>query len=294
MFHATPSSRPPATLVDAALPHLTAATLADWTPLTGGRTNRLWRVGDRVVKLYDPCSATPLFPNLPGAEYAALTCLAPRNLAPEPTTRLSGPFGNALIYRYVEGAPGYADPVALAHMLHRVHETPAMPGLRHMPSGSAAALAMTDALLAKVQTPDAGIVDLRRHLADQPAVPAEGAALIHADPVAANVVNTAGQPILIDWQCPAQGDPCEDLAIVLSPSMQRVYGASFTAAQTEEVLSAYPDRDRVARYRRLAPFLHLRMAAYAQWSSEHGRPSPPETIRSELVAARTAFTRIAG
>ena len=39
-----------------------------WLPLAGGRTNRLWRVGQAVIKAYDSAAASPLFPNDPAAE----------------------------------------------------------------------------------------------------------------------------------------------------------------------------------------------------------------------------------
>ena len=40
--------------------------------MTGGRTNRLRRFGDLVVKRYDTGAASPLFPNDPLAEARAL------------------------------------------------------------------------------------------------------------------------------------------------------------------------------------------------------------------------------
>ena len=54
-----------------------------WLPLAGGRTNRLWRVGQAVIKAYDPAAASPLFPNDPAAEARALAQLGPIGLAPD-------------------------------------------------------------------------------------------------------------------------------------------------------------------------------------------------------------------
>ena len=51
--------------IETALPCLVGI---DWLPLTGGRTNHLWRVGDQVVKVFDGSQASPLFPNDDAAE----------------------------------------------------------------------------------------------------------------------------------------------------------------------------------------------------------------------------------
>ncbi len=51
-------------------PRLTGA---DPQPLRGGRSNKVWRLGDFVIKSHSPDTASPLFPNDPGAEATALT-----------------------------------------------------------------------------------------------------------------------------------------------------------------------------------------------------------------------------
>ena len=277
---------PPPSLADAARPVVGPA---DWVPLAGGLTNRVWRIGAYAVKLYSPDRATPLFPNDPAAEWAAMTALAPLGLAPVPHARLSGTFGEALIYRYLDGGPGPGDLPALARLLSRIHATPA-PAIRTLPTGSAAILAQTDRLIADLEPVPKPLSDLRNQIAALPPVPPCTPRLIHTDPVASNIVVTPSGPVLIDWQCPARGDPCEDLAIVLSPSMQLAYDAPLTAAAAEAFLDACPEGAPVARYRRLAPFYHVRMAAYAAWSHQTGRARAGEGMALDLAAARVALS----
>ena len=46
--------------------------------------------------------------------------------------------------------------------------------------------------------------------------------LIHGDTVPNNFIQSVDALVLIDWQCPALGDPVLDLAIFLSPAMQQI------------------------------------------------------------------------
>ncbi|EAQ03048.1 hypothetical protein OB2597_12928 [Pseudooceanicola batsensis HTCC2597] len=280
-------------------PDLVAAVTAElagpvetWVPLRGGRTNRVWRMagaaGDLVLKLYLPGAETPLFPNDPEAEFRILSRLAPAGLAPSPVARLKGAFGHALIYRFLEGPTWDRDLVAMARLLHRVHGMAPPQGLGPLPSGSAELRAQARGILSRCRgAADPALARLETRVAARPAVPPCAAPrLIHRDPVAGNVIDTARGPVLIDWQCPALGDPCEDLAIVLSPFMQRAYlGHLLTEDEAATFLAAYPDAETVARYRRLAPFFHWRMAAYALWCEENGRDAGPTDRAREISAA---------
>lgn len=285
MYHAPPKSCPPPSLVEAVEASLPGAA---WQPLTGGLTNRVWRVGDHVVKLYEPRFATPLFPNDPKAEEAALRALGPDGLAPRLIAHLEGAFGAALIYEFQPGPSGFHDLAGLATALHRVHRTAPPTGLRRLPGGSDAILAQTQDLMARLSKSYPALTGALRDLRSAPNVAAVDPVFIHSDPVAANVVQGAKGPILIDWQCPALGDPAEDLAMVLSPSMQSAYGVALPSDAAATFLAAYPDPDVVQRYRRLAPFHNLRMAAYAMWSLENGRVATDEGADLELDALRRA------
>ncbi len=103
-------------------------------------------------------------------------------------------------------------------------------------------------------------------------VPPSGKSVfLHGDVVPGNLIAGENDLFLIDWQCPGIGDPCEDIAIFLSPAMQRVYrGAPLNEAEFEMFFEGYGDASIKARYRALAPAYHWRMAAYCQWQSENG------------------------
>lgn len=295
MQHATPTAKPPAALVNLAGPHLGTADNMPWHPLAGGRTNQLWRVGDRVVKLYEPRAVTPLFPNDPVAEQAAMTAFSPLGLAPTCRAALSGAFGQAIVYDYVGGPTGYSDPEGLARILSQVHTASHPISLRRTACGSdeimVATVEMIDQLVQSVPSKLLGTVrGLAREVSALPSVPAEPGRVIHADPVGANVVNTPTGPVLIDWQCPAIGDPCEDIAMVLSPSMQLAYESPMKADAMACFLKAYPQPEVIARYRRLAPYYHLRMAGYALWSVSVGRTTSYDGVMLECDAARVALS----
>ena len=115
------------------------------------------------------------------------------------------------------------------------------------------------------------------------------ACLLHGDPVPANIIAGARSLRLIDWQCPAIGDPCEDLAVFLSPAMQMTYrGSKLGTRETSEFLSAYPDPGIIARYRQLAPWYHWRMAAYCLWQAANGDPKAIDAKQAEIRAMHRA------
>jgi aminoglycoside phosphotransferase (APT) family kinase protein len=149
-------------------------------------------------------------------------------------------------------------------------------------------------LLDLIRTPGRSLEAAFRDLSRLPEVPAAPLCLIHADPVATNVITgrETQEPILIDWQCPALGDPCDDLAIVLSPSMQHAYGAPLTKGQSADFLTGYPRTETADRYTGLAPFYALRFAAYARWCHENDRGSGGE--EHELAAMEQALSQAAG
>ena len=252
-----------------------AAAGLPWLALPGGRSNRLWRRGDLVIKLHDPVAASPLFPNDARAEARALAQFSPLGLAPQPCA------GGAdwLIYRHVAGstwdprAPG-ADPAAVARMLGRLHRAaPPKAGFRPLPNGSAAILAQAQGFAPAdlpAPPPDPGIA---------PADPV----CVHADAVAGNIIVTPQGPVLIDWQCPGLGCGAEDLAAFLSPAMHWLYtGSCLTADQSAAFLAGYPDAITRARYAALAPVLHWRIAAHCAWKARRGDADYAQALRLEL------------
>lgn len=126
-------------------------------------------------------------------------------------------------------------------------------------------------------------------------VPSGRRALLHGDPVPGNLILSPDGPVLIDWQCPATGDPTEDLAIFLSPAMQMFYrGRPLSADEAATFLGAYGDAATVARYRALAPWHHWRMAAYCLWRMARGggdSRAEAAAFDAELAAMREAVSR---
>lgn len=242
-----------------------------WQGLSGGRINRLWRVGGAVVKAYRPERASPLFPNDPQAEARVLRHLAGRGLAPVLLAQGAG----WIVYRHCPGRIWQQGPAPVARALGAVHRLAPPPGLRALPMGGAAIMAAARGLPVP-----AGLPLMPR--ADAPA-PARRV-LVHGDPVPGNLILRAGRVVLIDWQCPGAGDPVDDLALFLSPAMQALYrGAPLSAGESAAFLAAYPDGATVARYLALRPLLHWRIAAHCALRAAQGATDYAAALRLELA-----------
>ncbi|GHC51908.1 phosphotransferase [Neogemmobacter tilapiae] len=217
-----------------------------WQILPGGRVNRLWQQGDLVLKVYDPNGASPLFANDPKAEAAALRHVAPYGLAPELRAEGAG----WVAYAHVPGQNWQQDVTIVARLLGRLHALPTLPDLPE-----------------------------KREVWPHPT------ALLHYDPVPGNIVIRPDQPpLLIDWQCPALGDPAHDLAIFLSPAMQMLYaGKPLSRDDHDLFLMTYPNRETVARYQTHAPQLHRRIADHCLWRAARSAPGYAEAARAEMA-----------
>ena len=294
---ARPAARPsaPATGPDHPPPEVVAAlrtrglcdALSRWRPLSGGLTNRLWLLAENgrklVCKLYRPDAATPLFPNDARAEERVLKHLAGTGLAPEPVATLATGSGPCLVYRHVSGASMPAASVAGARALRRLHRQAPAPGLRRLACGPAALQRQGLAMLSMCD--DRQAERIRRQMPDGFDLPAVRPVLLHGDPVPGNIIAAPSGVTFIDWQCPAIGDACEDLAIFLSPAMHLLYGdAGRRAPPLEALLAAYGDGEVGRRLERLLPWFHWRMAAYCLWKAERGQPACREGQERELAA----------
>lgn len=227
-----------------------------WEVLTGGNTNALWRVGDRIVKQFREEAETPLFANNPGDEQIALRTLAGTGLAP----RLIAAEGDSVVYQRVEGMGWQPEDGVeiVARALADLHGRDVPAGLPHAPMGK-------DKLVAK--TMELGV--------DVPVVPDDlppaKPVFLHGDPTAANALVHGDDVTFIDWQCPAEGDACDDLAIFLSPAMQAMSGnRPLTEDEVNGFLVAYGDDGVTARYRALAPLYAARMRGYCRWRAARG------------------------
>lgn len=260
---------------------------AVWQALSGGRTNSLWRIdcdGQTVVcKLFRHNAVNPLFPNEIDDEAQALALLSDSGLAPKLIARAQTDHGPCLLYQYVDGPVWRQEGALVARLLARLHARPERPAVRKIASGSQALVAQSCAILGLCSGPQVRQLQKCRPSGD--VAPVTSPVLVHGDVVPNNVLITVQGPMLIDWQCPAIADPCEDIATFLSPAMQVLYGAApFTAAQTDEFLLAYGRSDITDRYRCLAGFFNWRMAAYCLWRSQNGAPDYQSVLALELAA----------
>ncbi|WP_233544841.1 phosphotransferase [Pseudooceanicola sediminis] len=254
-----------------------------WQPQTGGRSNLSWRVphpnGDCVVKLFRPARGCTVFPNDPAAEAQMLRHLSGCDIAPTLLHAGDTPQGPCIVYRHIAGptwAGGRAEIPRIARLLRHLHGLPAPSGLRRGPNG-------TDALRDEI----AAQLPPGAHCPPLPDVtlPPVAPRLIHGDPVPGNIVISASGLRLIDWQCPALGDPCLDLATFLSPAMGLLYlGKPLDSAARADFLAAYGDAQVVARYHALAPFFHARMAAYCLSRAASGSAADRRAATLELAA----------
>ncbi len=261
---------------------------ARWTLLAGGRTNRVWRVqveggDDLVCKLYRGRDSNPLFGNDPEAEFACLSALTGQGVAPAPVRMLEHDAGTVLLYRYLDGPVWRGDVRPVAQLLRRVHEMPPPHGLRRAPVGGAAVLAQADAILDGITGGAAR--QLRTRRPDAEAQFPAALSFLHGDVVPANLLQTPDGLRLIDWQCPALGDPVDDLACFLSPAMQVVYGdGPLGADQETSFLEAYGDPQVTERHKSLRPAFHYRMAAYCLWRVQQGNADYSAAYEAEVAA----------
>lgn len=272
-LHILPDQPPPLKLRKAATKALPTLD-APWHRLEGGRVNKLWRVGDTVIKQFADAGASPLFPNDSNAEAAALIHLAPFQIAPTLLAQGQG----WLAYRFISGKPWLQNSENVAKTLNRLHQIPAPGhGFRFGANGSAQLLSQAHAIAAACSArlppppPD-------RHVLPGPM------RLIHGDAVPGNIIIQDSQVTLIDWQCPAMGDPAEDIATFLSPAMQWLYRGAELDAEEISKFRANCLPETIFRYDRLAMIFHWRMAAHCLWKSENDAPDYARAMQLELHA----------
>ena len=241
-----------------------------WYPQTGGRTNKVWRLvgeNDLICKLYLETKSNPLFKNNPQAEYACLQWLDGSDLAPKPYGYLKTPFGEVLIYNYIVGKTWSHDVGTVSELLNQIRKHKYPCGLRvlsNIPSDiKQTGLAIINKLnryhknkLNKI-CPDVSISDIEP-------------VLLHTDVVPGNPILGDGTLRLIDWQCPAIGDPIVDIMMFLSPGMHKVYGLEKLSMTDHETFLMNLTSDLRNRYNIIGPLYHWRLAAYCFWKAEQG------------------------
>ena len=229
------------------------------THLDGGYLNEVLLVESPSRKLVlkfftDPVEGT-LFPNHPEAEAEAARRLAPLDVAPA----LVGfwPEEHAIACDFVEGGMWDGEVAAVAKLLLR-KEAADPDGFRKVVMTPAEILAEGDALFARL--PGWSLPARPEPIAVNPP---PRLSLIHTDMGPSNLIGHGADLRLIDWQCPAAGDLCEDIYSFLSPAFQILSGrAPLSGEDRATFFDALQRPDTEARYKRLEPFYAWRMAGY--------------------------------
>ena len=262
-------------------------------PPESGYLNAVFRLRgeglDWVVKRFAVDLPPSLYPNLPEAEYLALQRLSPLQAAPRPVAFFPGD-APVLVYEFFAGEEWSGDLAAVADLLRRIRRAD-ISGFRNVPMQPRDILDQAEIFVAHCS------VDLRDRLrAARPepvAVPEVARGVIHTDLGPGNLIAGADGLIAIDWQCPAAGDPVEDLVAFLSPAFQILYGRTpLSVAEERALLALYGDDTVVARLGILRRFYDWRMAAYCAMRSEQYAATRPEAAARYRVAAAALFARL--
>jgi thiamine kinase len=241
-----------------------------WHAQTGGQTNKVWRLkgeNDLICKLYLETKNNPLFNNTPEAEYRCLIWLDGSGIAPKPYKYLKTPFGDILLYNYIEGQIWSSDVNTVSELLTRIHNHKQPKGLRIL-SGLPSNVKQTGLEIINKLNPYHKNKLIK--ICPDVIVPDIEPVLLHTDVVPGNLVLGDEGLRLIDWQCPAIGDPIVDIMMFLSPGMHKIYGSGKLSMKDHEVFLMSLTSNLRNRYNIIGPLYHWRLAAYCFWKVEQG------------------------
>jgi thiamine kinase-like enzyme len=241
-----------------------------WYAQAGGYTNKVWRlVGeeDLICKLYLETKNNPLFNNTPEEEYRCLLWLDGSDIAPKPYKYLKTPFGKVLLYNYIKGQSWSNDVDTVSELLSRIRKHKYPKGMRiisNLPFDiKQSGLEIIKKLnryhknkLIKI-CPDVSVSNIEP-------------VLLHTDVVPGNLILSDAGLRLIDWQCPAIGDPIIDIMMFLSPGMHEIYGSRKLSMKDHEIFLMNLNSNLRNRYNKIGPLYHWRLAAYCFWKAEQG------------------------
>jgi len=241
-----------------------------WHVQIGGRTNKVWRlVGkeDLICKLYVETKTNPLFNNTPKAEYECLLLLSGSGTAPNPYKYLKTPLGEVLLYYYIKGKTWSHDVGIVSDLLTQIHKHKYPVGLRTISALPTDIKETGFEIINKLNRyhknklsmicPDVSISDIEP-------------VLLHTDVVPGNLILGDEGLRLIDWQCPAIGDPIVDIVMFLSPGMHKIYGSGKWSIKDHETFLMNLTPKLRNRYYIIGPLYHWRLAAYCFWKAEQG------------------------
>jgi thiamine kinase len=266
--------------------------------LRGGAWNDVFRVTsggtDIVIKRFVTVLEGTLFPNLPAAEAMALERLSGLEVAPEPVAFFpETEWGTVLVYRFHEGASWSGDVRPVAELLKRKLHVDAS-GFRHVPIDAAEMITEGDRLFARCDQ-DHRVEGFRRNrpmAAKAPPLPQR--VLIHTDVGPTNLISGPKGLRLIDWQCPAAGDPAEDVFCFLTPAWQILsFRDPLNATDRSEFLYTYGDNAMEERLSILEPAFIYRMAGYCCLRYQMLKVADPRWHGLYIRAADAELDRLA-
>jgi len=241
-----------------------------WYTQSGGRSNKVWRLKgekDLICKLYLETKTNPLFNNIPEAEYRCLLWLEGSNIAPKPYKFLKTPFGEVLLYNFISGETWSHDVETVSELLTRIRNHKYPKGLRRLSIVPSDIKQSGFEIINRLNgyhknelmniCPDVSISDIEP-------------VLLHTDVVPGNLIIGDEGLRLIDWQCPAIGDPIIDIMMFLSPGMHEIYGSGKLSMKAHEAFLMNLTLKLRNRYNIIGPLYHWRLAAYCFWKAEQG------------------------
>jgi thiamine kinase len=241
-----------------------------WHVQTGGRTNKVWRLlceEDLICKLYLETKTNPLFNNTPDSEYACLLWLEGSDIAPKPYKYLKTPFGEVLLYNYIKGHTWKYDVDSVSELLTRIRKHNHPKGLRILSSFPSDIKQTGLEIINKLNIYHQN--ELIK-ICPEVSIPDIEPVLLHTDVVPGNLILSDKGLRLIDWQCPAVGDPIVDIMMFLSPGMHEIYGSGKLSMKDHEVFLMNLTLQLRNRYNIIGPLYHWRLAAYCFWKAEQG------------------------
>ncbi|MDB2600409.1 phosphotransferase [Amylibacter sp.] len=253
-----------------------------WYAQTGGQTNKVWRLKgeqDLICKLYLETKTNPLFNNTPEAEYTCLLWLEGSDIAPKPYKYLKTPFGEVLLYNYIKGQTWSHDVGSVSELLNRIREHKYPKGLRILSNLPSDIKQNGHEIINKLNNyhknklikicPDVSISNIEP-------------VLLHTDVVPGNLISGGEGLRLIDWQCPAIGDPIVDIMMFLSPGMHEIYGSGELSIKDRHTFLMNLTPKLRIRYNILGPLYHWRLAAYCFWKAEQGSVEYEKAALAEI------------
>jgi thiamine kinase len=253
-----------------------------WHAQTGGQTNKVWRLDgeeDLICKLYLETGNNPLFNNTPEDEYRCLLWLDGSDIAPKAYKFLKTPFGEILMYYYIKGQIWSHNVDSVSELLTRVRKHKCPKGLRILSNLPSDIKQSGLEIISKLNCyhknklinicPDVSISDI-------------DPVLLHTDVVTGNLILGDEGLRLIDWQCPAIGDPIVDIVMFLSPGMHQIYGSGKLSMKNHQTFLMNLTPKLRSRYNIIGPLYHWRLAAYCFWKAEQGFVEYESAALSEI------------